>query len=183
MLARISGLIILITAASAGPAAALNDYPAYLQKYKRAYFSPAVREDHKIRFGYYPYYFSNAARARHSYSAAEKGHYRAGSLDTPWPFPSEKFRLQPNHADPTRVLTSGDPSNKQRKLHDYIEQRMREAKSREAEPRVHDSRELQSVIERHKWEYQSPEMRKAVQRDADDVRADPTDYLRLFQDN
>ena len=183
MTTRICGLLITIMVATVMPAEALNDYPVYLQKYKRAHQSLAVREDLKIRFGYYPYYFSNEARSRHSYSAGEKGHYRYGRQDKPWPFPKQKFRLQRHHTDPTRVLTSSGPTKRQRKLHAYIEQKMRAAKSREVEPRVHDSRDLQNVIQSHKWEYQSPEMQRAVQRNPDDVRADPTDYFKLFQDN
>lgn len=183
MRAKIILLVLMMGAGSVTAAHALNDYPEYLQKYKRAFQSPAVREDHKIRFGYHPYYFSNDARSRHSYSAFEKGHYRYGRQDKPWPFPAQKFRLQRDHTDPTRVLTSGVPAKKQRKLHAYIQKRMTEAKQRPADPQVNDSRRLDDLIRRHKWEYQSPAMREAVQRDDTDVRADPTDYIKLFEEN
>ncbi|MCA9394253.1 MAG: hypothetical protein KC900_08625 [Candidatus Omnitrophica bacterium] len=183
MKGKVLGFVIVLAVGAVPPAHALNDYPVYLQKYKRAYDSLSVREDHKIRFGYHPYYFSNDARSRYSYSAFEKGHYRYAHPDKPWPFPVKAFRLQPDHGDPTRVLTSGNPAKQQQKLHAYIQKRMREAKQRPAEPQVNDSRQLDDLIRRHKWEYQSPAMREAVQRDGNDVRVDPTDYLELFQEN
>ena len=54
--------------------------------YDYQYNLQANIDHHKIAYGYYPYYFSNDARSRYSYSAEEKGHYIDGLTDKPWPF-------------------------------------------------------------------------------------------------
>lgn len=180
---RIFTIATLLCLGISSSAFALNDYPVYIQKYKKAFHDNVNREDHKIRFGYHPYYFSNTARSRHSYSAFEKGHYRYGTADKPWPFPKNKFKLQRDFTDPTRILKTADTAKNQRKLQAYIEDRMKKAKAKPVESKVGDSRELESIIEQHKWEYESKELMEAFERDSNAVRTDKTDYLKLFEQN
>jgi hypothetical protein len=57
---------------------------------KTQYMEEYHREENRRRFkelhGYSPYFFSDDARSRYSYSGEEKGHYILGETDKEWPF-------------------------------------------------------------------------------------------------
>lgn len=158
------------------PAFAGVRYGGYEEQYDRK----ENRDHHKIAHGYYPYYFSNQARSRYSYSAEEKGHYIYGATDKPWPFSKNKHQMSISMGD-DGVLISRTPPEQLKALDEKLSKMMEEAKKKNRPGQVNDSRDLQKIVDRHKWEYSSPEFRKAVEKDPDNVKADPINYEKLFQ--
>ncbi len=140
------------------------------------------RDYHKIMHGYAPYYFSDSARSRYSYTAEEKGHYIDGRTDKEWPFSEKAYELSETWSDDSDGVLMSVPSDEYvSKLSKEVNQAFALAKQKKVTPRVNEMRDIDQVIQRHKWTFESLIMRKAVKEGRSEVKADTIDYDRLFQ--
>ncbi|MBP9855468.1 MAG: hypothetical protein KBD53_11430 [Candidatus Omnitrophica bacterium] len=122
-----------------------NDYTSH-------YHSKANHESHKILHGYYPYFFSDQARSRYSYSPEEKGVYIAGYTDKPWPFPRRGARLEAFTTwDTSRVLFAGISEEHRRGMDEELEFLREKSRKKKVVAQVNDSRQLEKMIEERHW--------------------------------
>lgn len=155
---------------------------SYDGDYAGRYSLKSYQDDQKIIHGYYPYYFSNSARSRYSYSEEEKGVYQRGAADKAWPFPLVIHKLETVVAyESAGVLYSGFSKEQQDTLEKRLALLREEAKVRKIIPQVNDSRDLEKIIEQHRWTWESPAIKEAYAKNSDHVRTDLTDYDELFQ--
>ncbi|MGE0269349.1 MAG: hypothetical protein AB7S78_12940 [Candidatus Omnitrophota bacterium] len=149
--------------------------------YQDQYTSAVNRDDHKIVHGYYPYFFSDQARSRYSYSEKEKGVYQFGRPDKPWPFSRTPRKLeQIVIIESDGILYSSLPEH-QRRLEEKLVLLRAETKKKVVVAQVNDTRDLEKIIAQHRWTWDSPAFEEAFTTDSDHLRTDLTDYEGLFQ--
>jgi len=175
---NILGLLLMVL--FCGLAGADSQYGDYVSQYKLK----ANRDDHKLVHGYYPYYFSDQARSRYSYSEKEKGVYILGNLDKPWPFPKKAYKLDTTPVKESEGILYSTVSQEQRRKLDVKLVFLREkARKKTVTPQVNDTRDIEKIIEQHRWSWESSALKEAYLKNPDHIKTDLTDYETLFQKN
>lgn len=173
---NILGLLFAVVLSS--QANAESKYGDYVSQYDLK----ANRDDHKMVHGYYPYYFSDQARSRYSYSEREKGAYIFGNLDKPWPFPKKAYKLDAISVKESEgILFSTVSQEHRRKLDEKLVFLREEARKKAVTPQVNDTRDIERKIEQHRWTWESTALKEAYLKNSDHIKTDLTDYETLFQ--